>query len=37
MRVKSLLKFTLKLSTAFSSNEVDLQPSRGGVLGDDVS
>ena len=37
MRVKHLLKLTLKLAPLVSSNGADLQPSRGDALGDDIS
>ena len=37
MRVKHLLKLTLKFASLVSSNGADLQPSRGDVLGDDIS
>ena len=37
MRVKHLLALTFKLASLVSSNEANLQPSRGDVLGDDVS
>ena len=37
MRVKHLLKLTLKFASLVSSNGAELQTTRGDVLGDDIS